>query len=98
MSRCWGWLAERPVPETFRPTVFGAYSSAFGVNIEEALISDFKYVKKIFFSVSKSLSMEFCCENCIEIYSLFRFAHGEVVRKPFLTLKNHNNSLLFAFI
>lgn len=44
MSRGWGWLAERNVPETFRPTVFGFYSTAFGVNLEEAAVADFKYV------------------------------------------------------
>lgn len=48
MSRCWGWLAERPVPETIRPTIYGLYSSTFGVNLEEALISDLKYVESIF--------------------------------------------------
>lgn len=42
MSRCWGWLAERQVPETFRPTIFGLYSTAFGVNLEEAVVSDLK--------------------------------------------------------
>ena len=42
MSRGWGWLAERQVPETFRPTIFGLYSTAFGVNLEEAVISDLK--------------------------------------------------------
>jgi len=45
LSRGWGWLADRNVPENFRPTVFGMYSSAFGVNLEEAAVADFKYVK-----------------------------------------------------
>lgn len=45
MSRCWGWLAERPLPETFRPTIYGLYSATFGVNLEEAVISDLKYVE-----------------------------------------------------
>lgn len=44
MSRCWGWLAQRPVPETFRPTVYGMYTSTFGVNLDEAVIADLKYV------------------------------------------------------
>lgn len=42
MSRGWGWLAERQVPETLRPTIFGLYSTAFGVNLDEAVISDLK--------------------------------------------------------
>lgn len=42
MSRWFGWIAERQVPETLRPVVYGLYSSAFGVNIDEALVSDFK--------------------------------------------------------
>lgn len=33
------------MPETFRPTIYGLYSSTFGVNLEEALISDLKYVE-----------------------------------------------------
>jgi phosphatidylserine decarboxylase len=45
MSKGWGWLAERPVPETMRPAVYGLYSSAFGVNLEEALDADLKYVE-----------------------------------------------------
>jgi phosphatidylserine decarboxylase len=45
MSKGWGWLAERPVPTTMRPTVYGLYSKAFGVNLEEAVDSDFKYVE-----------------------------------------------------
>lgn len=44
MSRGWGWIAERQVPEYIRPTVYGLYSSTFGVNIAEAENSDFKYV------------------------------------------------------
>lgn len=48
MSRCWGWLAERPLPETFRPTIYGLYSFTFGVNLEEAVVSDFKYVETFF--------------------------------------------------
>jgi phosphatidylserine decarboxylase len=42
MSRGWGWLAERQVPESLRPSIFGLYSSAFGVNLEEAVVSDLK--------------------------------------------------------
>lgn len=42
MSRGWGWMAERRIPVPFRPTVYGAYSTAFGVNINEAMDPDFK--------------------------------------------------------
>jgi phosphatidylserine decarboxylase len=45
MSRGWGWIAERQVPETLRPTIYGLYSSAFGVNLDEAVIPDLKYVE-----------------------------------------------------
>lgn len=47
MSKCWGWLAERQVPTSMRPTVYGLYSSTFGVNLQEAAIEDLKYVQKI---------------------------------------------------
>lgn len=47
MSRGWGWMAERRIPIPFRPTVYGAYSTAFGVNINEAMDPDFKCVAKI---------------------------------------------------
>lgn len=36
ISRTWGWLADCRVPIPMRPMVYGAYSTAFGVNIEEA--------------------------------------------------------------
>ncbi|XP_062559597.1 uncharacterized protein LOC134224275 isoform X2 [Armigeres subalbatus] len=42
MSRAWGWLADCRVPTPARPLVYGLYSTAFGVNIEEAASSDFK--------------------------------------------------------
>ena len=42
MSRCWGWLADCRVPTPARPLVYGMYSSAFGVILEEAASSDFK--------------------------------------------------------
>lgn len=42
MSRCFGWLADCHVPENARPLVYGCYSQMFGVNIDEALITDFK--------------------------------------------------------
>ncbi|CRL02264.1 CLUMA_CG015313, isoform A [Clunio marinus] len=47
MSRCWGWLAERPVPEKIRPTIFGLYATTFGVNLEEAVISDLKHYRSL---------------------------------------------------
>lgn len=42
MSRCFGWLADRQVPENARPLIYGLYSQMFGVNIHEALITDYK--------------------------------------------------------
>lgn len=42
MSRCWGWLADCQVPTPIRPVVYGLYSSTFGVNMEEAAVSDLK--------------------------------------------------------
>lgn len=45
MSRGWGWMAERRIPVPFRPTVYGAYSTAFGVNIHEAMDPDFRLVQ-----------------------------------------------------
>lgn len=36
ISRTWGWLADCHIPTLIRPVVYGAYSNAFGVNIEEA--------------------------------------------------------------
>lgn len=43
LSRAWGWLAACYIPENLRPFVYGWYSNTFGVNIEEALYSDFKH-------------------------------------------------------
>lgn len=42
VSRGWGWLAECRVPIPIRPLVYGCYSAAFGVNLSEAAIPDFK--------------------------------------------------------
>lgn len=47
MSRSFGWIAERQLPEYFRPTVYGLYSTAFGVNIDEAEIPDFKHYRSL---------------------------------------------------
>lgn len=69
MSRCWGWLAERPVPETFRPTIYGLYSSTFGVNLEEAADSDLKYVET--FSIRLDSRSGF-----VELDGLTMFHHG----------------------
>uniref|UniRef100_A0A6M2DZ83 Phosphatidylserine decarboxylase proenzyme, mitochondrial n=1 Tax=Xenopsylla cheopis TaxID=163159 RepID=A0A6M2DZ83_XENCH len=51
-SRCFGWLAECRVPTPLRPVVYGFYASAFGVNMQEALITDFKQYRSLsaFFS------------------------------------------------
>lgn len=42
VSRGWGWLADCRVPESLRPTVYGFYSTTFGVNLEEAASSDLR--------------------------------------------------------
>ncbi|XP_055309180.1 phosphatidylserine decarboxylase proenzyme, mitochondrial isoform X2 [Sitodiplosis mosellana] len=47
ISRTWGWLADCRVPMPFRPVVYGVYSTAFGVNIEEAENSNFKDYRSI---------------------------------------------------
>lgn len=47
LSRAWGWLAACYIPETFRPFVYGWYSNTFGVNVEEALYSDFKHYQSL---------------------------------------------------
>ncbi|XP_070500330.1 phosphatidylserine decarboxylase proenzyme, mitochondrial isoform X1 [Chironomus tepperi] len=58
MSRGWGWLAERQVPETFRPTIFGLYSTAFGVNLEEAVVSDLKHYRSLSDFFTRSIKEE----------------------------------------
>ncbi|XP_066259242.1 phosphatidylserine decarboxylase proenzyme, mitochondrial [Euwallacea similis] len=40
LSRCWGYLADKKLPEFARPIVYEAYSKTFGVNISEALHQD----------------------------------------------------------
>lgn len=55
MSRCWGWLADCRVPTPARPLVYGAYSSAFGVNLEEAASSDFKNYRSLAEFFTRSL-------------------------------------------
>ncbi|KAL9698384.1 hypothetical protein quinque_001825 [Culex quinquefasciatus] len=55
MSRCWGWLADCRVPTPARPLVYGMYSSAFGVNLEEAASSDFKNYRSLAEFFTRSL-------------------------------------------
>lgn len=71
MSRGWGWIAERNVPESFRPSIYGLYSAAFGVNLEEALISDLKYVHQPLF-ISFWNEIKFVVEPPEPIFNLFR--------------------------
>ncbi|TMW44622.1 hypothetical protein DOY81_010299 [Sarcophaga bullata] len=47
LSRAWGWLAACYIPENLRPFVYGWYSKSFGVNIEEALYTDFKHYQSL---------------------------------------------------
>ncbi|XP_013110579.2 phosphatidylserine decarboxylase proenzyme, mitochondrial [Stomoxys calcitrans] len=47
LSRAWGWLAACYIPENLRPFIYGMYSNAFGVNIEEALYPDFKHYNSL---------------------------------------------------
>lgn len=42
VSRTWGWFADCRIPTPMRPLVYGAYSTAFGVNIDEALNPNLK--------------------------------------------------------
>ncbi|XP_037036970.1 phosphatidylserine decarboxylase proenzyme, mitochondrial isoform X1 [Bradysia coprophila] len=55
ISRGWGWLADCRVPIPIRPIVYGCYSTAFGVNIEEAAASDFKKYRSIAEFFTRSL-------------------------------------------
>ncbi|XP_059619781.1 phosphatidylserine decarboxylase proenzyme, mitochondrial isoform X2 [Phlebotomus argentipes] len=57
-SRCWGWMAERRVPIPLRPTVFGAYSTAFGVNLDEAEVPDLKSYRSLSEFFTRSLKPE----------------------------------------
>ncbi|KAF2901070.1 hypothetical protein ILUMI_05126 [Ignelater luminosus] len=41
-SRCWGWIADKRLPESLRPYIYGLYSNTFGVNLSEAAEEDFK--------------------------------------------------------
>lgn len=47
LSRAWGFLAACYIPENLRPYVYGWYSKSFGVNIEEALYTDFKHYQSL---------------------------------------------------
>lgn len=42
LSRGFGWMADCRIPTPFRPIIYGGYSTAFGVNLDEAASSDFK--------------------------------------------------------
>ncbi|XP_055547928.1 phosphatidylserine decarboxylase proenzyme, mitochondrial isoform X3 [Wyeomyia smithii] len=55
MSRCWGWLADCRVPMPARPLVYGLYSTAFGVNIEEAATTDLKNYRSLAEFFTRSL-------------------------------------------
>ncbi|KAL1505820.1 hypothetical protein ABEB36_005293 [Hypothenemus hampei] len=43
ISRCWGYLADKKLPEFARPLVYETYAKAFGVNLDEALHGDLKH-------------------------------------------------------
>lgn len=47
ISRCWGWLAACYMPVPLRSYVYGWYSQAFGVNLQEALHDDYKYYNSL---------------------------------------------------
>ncbi|KAF5286181.1 hypothetical protein FQR65_LT12939 [Abscondita terminalis] len=42
VSRCWGWLADKQMPEWIRPYMYGLYTFTFGVDITEAANEDYK--------------------------------------------------------
>ncbi|XP_055608312.1 phosphatidylserine decarboxylase proenzyme, mitochondrial isoform X2 [Uranotaenia lowii] len=68
MSRCWGWLADCRIPTPARPLVYGLYSSAFGVNLEEAASSDFKNYRSLAEFFTRSLKTDvrlIDSESCI---------------------------------
>ncbi|XP_076252208.1 phosphatidylserine decarboxylase isoform X2 [Rhynchophorus ferrugineus] len=43
VSRVWGFLADKRIPEFARPFVYSAYAKTFGVNISEAQYEDWKH-------------------------------------------------------
>uniref|UniRef100_A0A336LR80 Phosphatidylserine decarboxylase proenzyme, mitochondrial n=1 Tax=Culicoides sonorensis TaxID=179676 RepID=A0A336LR80_CULSO len=55
VSRCWGWLADCRVPRPCRPIIYGLYSTTFGVNIEEAAVSDYKKYRSLAEFFTRSL-------------------------------------------
>ncbi|RZC43127.1 phosphatidylserine decarboxylase proenzyme [Asbolus verrucosus] len=42
ISRWWGWIADKQLPEFLRPLVYGLYANTFGVNLSEALHEDLR--------------------------------------------------------
>ena len=42
MSRAWGWLTNRQLPEWAREPILGLYARAFNCNLEEALDGNLK--------------------------------------------------------
>ncbi|CAO1405166.1 unnamed protein product [Diamesa tonsa] len=64
MSKCWGWLADCQVPTSMRPTVYGLYSSTFGVNLQEAAIEDLKHYRSLAEFFARSIK-----DNCRTIES-----------------------------
>nr|XP_022919819.1 phosphatidylserine decarboxylase proenzyme, mitochondrial [Onthophagus taurus] len=52
VSRWWGWLADKHMPEFVRPYIYGLYANTFGVNLSEAANDDLKSYKTLsdFFS------------------------------------------------
>nr|CAB3264897.1 phosphatidylserine decarboxylase proenzyme-like [Phallusia mammillata] len=47
VSRIWGRLTDMEVYTVLRPVVYGAYSNLFSVNMDEALVKDFKMYKSL---------------------------------------------------
>lgn len=43
ISRMWGWIADKQLPENIRPFVYKLYADTFKVNLSEARYEDLKY-------------------------------------------------------
>lgn len=72
MSRTWGWLADCRIPIPMRPIVYGAYSTAFGVNINEASNPNLKWVVAAYqFELFSHFFLFFFCRHCLPILNRF---------------------------
>ncbi|KAK4883651.1 hypothetical protein RN001_006970 [Aquatica leii] len=99
VSRCWGWLADKQIPEWIRPYMYGLYSFTFGVNLNEAANEDYKAYRSLaeFFcrplkEGARLVDNDSClvapCDGTVLHFGTVNSGHIEQVKGVTYTLEN----------